>query len=36
MDRKKLPTPNFEDGVRNQAVLHAIEKASTSRRWVKV
>jgi predicted dehydrogenase len=36
MDRKKLPTPNFEDGVRNQAVLHAIEKAAASRRWVTV
>jgi predicted dehydrogenase len=36
MDRKKVPTPSFEDGVRNQAVLHAIERSATSRRWVKV
>lgn len=32
----KIPTPNFVDGVENQRVLHAIERASTSRRWVKV
>ena len=30
----KVPKPNFEDGVRNQRVLGAIEKAATSRRWV--
>ena len=29
----KLPTPNFEDGVRNQRVLDAIERASASGRW---
>ena len=31
-----IPTPNFVDGVENQRVLHAIERASKSRRWVKV
>src|SRR5687768_3318400 len=36
MDKKKLPTPNFEDGVRNQAVLDAIERAAAGRRWVKI
>jgi predicted dehydrogenase len=36
MARKRSPRPNFEDGVRNQAVLDAIERASKSRRWVKV
>ena len=36
MDRKKVPSPSFEDGVRNQAVLDAIERAASSRRWVKV
>ena len=36
MDRKKVPTPSFEDGVRNQAVLEAIERSAASRRWVKV
>jgi predicted dehydrogenase len=33
---QKLPRPNFEDGVRNQKVLAAIEKASASRRWEEV
>ncbi len=36
MDKKKVPRPSFEDGVRNQAVLDAIERAANSRRWVKV
>ena len=30
---QKLPTPNFADGVRNQKVLAAIERASISRQW---
>jgi predicted dehydrogenase len=30
----KVPKPNFEDGVRNQRVLGAIEKAAATRRWV--
>jgi predicted dehydrogenase len=30
----KVPKPNFEDGVRNQRVLGAIEKAARTRRWV--
>jgi len=33
VDEQKLPTPNFEDGVRNQRVLDAIERASSSRKW---
>jgi hypothetical protein len=28
--------PDFEDGVRNQLVLEAIEKSAASRRWVAV
>lgn len=32
----RLPTPNFIDGVRNQRVMQAMEKASATRRWVKV
>ena len=32
----KLPTPNFEDGVQNQKVLAAMEKAAATKRWVKV
>jgi predicted dehydrogenase len=30
---QKLPTPNFEDGVKNQRVLDAIERSSSSGRW---
>ncbi len=33
VDTKKLPTPNFEDGLRNQRVLDAIERADASRSW---
>jgi predicted dehydrogenase len=29
----RLPTPNFEDGVRNQLVLDAVERAAESRGW---
>jgi len=36
MAEKRLPQPNFVDGVRNQRVLDAIEKASTTRRWIDV
>jgi predicted dehydrogenase len=32
----KAPIPNFEDGVRNQQVLAAIESAAGSRGWAKV
>jgi len=33
---EKIPTPNFEDGLRNQRVLTAIERASISGTWEKV
>ena len=33
IEAQKLPTPNFEDGVRNQRVLAAIERANASRGW---
>lgn len=33
---KRLPSPSFVDGVRNQRVLDAIARASASRRWVRV
>jgi len=36
VDEKKVPAPNFEDGVRNQKLLDAIEKAASERSWVKV
>jgi predicted dehydrogenase len=32
----RVPSPNFEDGLRNQKVLAAIEKSSTSRKWLAV
>ena len=32
----RLPTPNFEDGVRNQLVLDAVERAAGSRKWESV
>ena len=32
----RVPSPNFEDGVRNQYVLDAIERAARSRRWVRL
>jgi carbamoylphosphate synthase large subunit len=34
--KKKTVKPDFEDGLRNQLVLAAIEKASATRRWTKV
>jgi predicted dehydrogenase len=30
------PSPDFEDGVRNQRVLEAMERASAERTWVTV
>jgi predicted dehydrogenase len=33
---QKLPKPNFEDGVKNQRVLDAIESSATSGRWAKI
>jgi len=32
----RLPSPNFEDGVRNQAVMDAVERAAVSRKWENV
>jgi predicted dehydrogenase len=34
--KKKTVKPDFEDGLKNQQVLEAFEKAARSRRWVKV
>jgi len=34
--RNKVPTPNFEDGVKNQKVLAAMEKAAVTKKWVTV
>ena len=36
MARDKVPQPNFVDGVRNQRVLGAIEKAASTRRWITI
>lgn len=33
IERQEIPSPNFEDGVRNQRVLDAIERASASGKW---
>jgi len=33
---KRVPSPNFHDGLRNQQVLAAIESASAGRRWLPV
>jgi len=33
LTEKRLPTPNFEDGVKNQRVLDAVERSAASRTW---
>jgi predicted dehydrogenase len=33
IEQQRLPSPNFEDGVRNQKLLDAIERSSESGRW---
>jgi predicted dehydrogenase len=34
--KNELPQPNFEDGLKNQRVLDAIERSASTRSWVKV
>ena len=36
VDSQELPSPSFEDGVKNQRVLDAIERSSVSRSWQSV
>jgi predicted dehydrogenase len=36
ISKKRMPSPNFEDGVKNQAVLDAMERSSNVKKWVKV
>jgi predicted dehydrogenase len=36
IEADQLPSPNFEDGVRNQAVMDAVERAAQSRKWESV
>jgi hypothetical protein len=33
---ERLPIPNFEDGVKNQLVLDAVERSAESRKWERV
>jgi predicted dehydrogenase len=33
IDSQQLPVPNFEDGVKNQRVLDAVERSAISKRW---
>ncbi len=33
LSEERLPSPNFEDGVKNQRVLDAVERSARSRRW---
>jgi predicted dehydrogenase len=36
MAERRMPSPNFTDGVRTQGVLDAIERSATSQRWTRV
>jgi predicted dehydrogenase len=36
LEKDRLPDPNFRDGVRNQAVLEAVERSAKSGRWESV
>jgi predicted dehydrogenase len=36
IDKGYSPSPNFHDGVKNQAVLEAVEQSSSTKQWVSV
>ena len=36
LETDSMPSPNFKDGVKNQAVLDAVERSAKSNRWEKV
>ncbi len=36
LEKDTMPSPNFRDGVKNQAVLDAVERSAKSGRWEKV
>ncbi|MBV8859435.1 MAG: Gfo/Idh/MocA family oxidoreductase [Acidobacteria bacterium] len=36
IDEGRIPSPSFEDGVKNQKVLDAVERAASSRSWERV
>jgi predicted dehydrogenase len=35
LEKDKMPTPNFADGVKNQAILDAVERSAVSGQWEK-
>lgn len=36
LEKDRLPEPNFYDGVKNNAVMEAIERSASTRKWVRV
>lgn len=34
IDKGEMPTPNFEDGYRNQVILDAVERSAESKSWI--
>jgi predicted dehydrogenase len=36
LEKERLPEPNFHHGVRNQAVLDAVERSAKSGKWERV
>lgn len=36
ISKGRSPAPNFEDGLRNQCVLEAVERSSATRQWVNI
>ncbi len=36
LEKDQMPTPNFHDGVKNQAVLDAVERSAKSGRWERI
>ncbi|MFN8007089.1 MAG: Gfo/Idh/MocA family oxidoreductase [Terriglobia bacterium] len=36
ISKNRMPSPNFEDGVKNQIVLDAMDRSSKTKKWVKV
>ncbi len=36
LEKDRLPEPNFYDGVKNNAVMDAIERSASARKWVRV
>jgi predicted dehydrogenase len=36
LEKDTVPSPNFRDGLKNQAVLDAVERSAKSEKWVKI